>query len=120
MKRILLSIITITLLFVSSFITVNAAVSGTAVASTGFLENAVSNVGFPILCCAVMAWFIYQTLKDHTIIKNDVLNKALNLWTDLIEELQKNTESINDMCELIKTNKEIEAALKQKEDTSNE
>ena len=95
------------LLFAVCLVGSNCIIAYAAETNTGFLENAVSNVGFPILCCAVMAWFIYQTLKDHTIIKNDILEKALNLWTDLISELQKNTESINDMCDLLKEEKKI-------------
>ena len=68
----------------------------------GFL-NAVTTVGFPIVCCAVMAWYVkYTTDKNREEVQtlNDQHKKEISEVTTAINN---NTIALQKLCDLMST-----------------
>lgn len=58
----------------------------------GSIVTVVGSVGFPIVACCGMAWFIATTFRDF----NDLMTKNNVLTEELIALLKKNKEGNND------------------------
>lgn len=49
------------------------------------ITQMISNVGFPIVACVFMAWFINTTLKDFT----DTMRENTNMLSKLCDNLDE-------------------------------
>lgn len=52
----------------------------------GFLENFISNVGFPIVSCCIMAWYVNRQTLSHEK-EMDAMASALNNNTLVLQKL---------------------------------
>lgn len=65
------------------------------------IVQAISTVGFPIVCCAVMAWYVkYQTDKN----RQDMLALIEQNRNDRIELDKQHKEEMNDFKKAIDNN----------------
>ena len=53
------------------------------------LTTLISSVGFPIVCCVFMAWYINNTMKDFT----EIMNRNNTLLEKLITKMGEDDES---------------------------
>ena len=72
------------------------------------IENMISSMGFPIVCCIAMAIFIYKTMTNKICIDLETVKNLIKEWQSFIVALNNNTAAVNQICELLleETNKE--------------
>lgn len=68
--------------------------------------NLITNVGFPIACCAFMGYYIKDNQKVNRE-RFDNLNKQfIELTEKSVIAINNNTDALEDLQELLKTKKE--------------
>ena len=73
---------------------------------TQILIQAVTQVGFPIVCCGAMMWYVkYSTDKNREEV--DKLNEQHRQeMTDMTTAVNNNTVVLTRLCEILKTGEE--------------
>lgn len=63
--------------------------------------NVITNVGFPIACCMVMAYYVKDNQKENRSRFDELNNRFIELQKDTITAIQNNTSAIEDLHEII-------------------
>ena len=61
------------------------------------IASLISTVGFPIVCCGAMFWFIVKTLKGFT----DEMRQILSKLSDTIDKNTESTDKLVTTVEII-------------------
>lgn len=64
------------------------------------IMSAVSTVGFPIVCCAAIFWYLYQEQKAHKEEINAITLAIKEQMTAVTRALQENTLVLTELKEL--------------------
>lgn len=74
---------------------------------TNVLMNAVSTVGFPIVCTAFCAWFCYRLIERNEVDRKDERDRHE-------KEMESIKETVNELKKVIEQNSLVLVALKER------